>query len=188
LCSPADDVAWIKNGIGKFGLPKTIHGMEGEMTDGRLGNVINVEVPGVDHFADKSWWTSEWLLPTDTRVWKGPLDRTGLLKLLGTGGSAVPTTTEFQAIANFAAEGTRKTAWGKIFGDANDDQFEYTFSLTKGLMTGIYFDDKDVADYEVECISGACTWQIMSATQADWDKVEPVQTLARCQLAPKQYQ
>ena len=83
----------------------------------------------------------------------------------------------FAAIKQFALEGTRKTSWAKIFGDGDKNEFTHVFTLTVGTMNGIYFDDKDVAEYEIECMSGSCSWQIKSATNSSWDKVEDEKTL-----------
>jgi hypothetical protein len=172
LWSDEDAIAGIKGGIGRFGLPRKIHGLRQQLRSGIAGNVLDVFVDGVDHFGDNSWWTSEWLEPKDTREWRGPVNKQKLLTLLGSRTAKKTTPSKpFKKIASFAAEGTRKTKWSKIFGDNDEDGFEYVFTLTPGMTNGIHFDDKDVAKFKVECLQGSCEMQIKSATYSSWDRV-----------------
>ena len=178
LWSEEDGVAWIKGGIGRFGLPKKIHGISEKLANGSVANILDVSVEKVDHFDDTSWWTVEWLAPEDMRKWIGPVNKVQFLSLLkGSANKPVAQSQAFTAIKKFAAEGTRKTSWAKIFGDGDENEFTHVFTLTEGTMNGIYFDDKDFAEYDIECISGNCSWQIKSATNSSWDKVEDEKTL-----------
>ena len=179
--SNEDDLANLKGGIGAQGMPESVHGIAGKFVSGRLDNIYDVFVKDVDHFADNSWWTMEWLQPSDDREWNGAISKERFLDLLAAK-SDVPTSVTvdtFREIQAYASSGTRNGDWSRIFGDSDYDEFEGVFTLTPGMMSGIHFDDKRQCVYEVECLNGRCNTQAMFATWSDWDKFGLVTTVTK---------
>ena len=172
--SDADDTASYPpgTGIGSGGLPTTIHGISGRFANHQLGNVYDQFIENVDHYvdekdepSDEGWWEMDWLAQNN-RQWKGALTSQEVIELLrGKPIGGIPSVTDaFQSIMDFASEGTRDNAWSKIYGDSRYNTFEHTFTLTEGMMNGVYFDEKDVAKFDIEAIQGDCEFQIVSAT------------------------
>lgn len=181
-------VSWVGGaGIGCSGLPHLIQKQE-RSTTGSL-NIEDQEVVSVNHFGEEGWWDCDWLCEDDKRKWEKGVSKQSVYSLLhGPLTGVAPVTDAFKAIQGFASAGTRKRPWRGIFGSRNKNEHSTTFTLTKGMSNGIFFDRKQASAFEVECVVGACEFQLMSGAGNDFTDHSEAKTLKAGESAKGNYQ
>jgi hypothetical protein len=188
LYSGGDWVAGLKGGIGTFGLPRNddstldIYGY-------RSNNIVEVGITGVSHtelietitldsIEVSSWWEGEWLEHTDAHEWKAFSPQLALFLLRGQRNTTrldssgyvrkvdQYTMKRFRELQNFAVNYKE----GRWYGDSDENRVSVDFSLTKGMMTGIHFDDKDQAEFNLRCSAGRVKVRLREAVWSTFDK------------------
>jgi len=158
LWSNDDGTAWLKGGIGEDGLPSYIYGSP--------NNTVDVMLDNVDHSGEEGWWSMYWMERPD--LWHG-FTPEGLLDLLKGGqGELVPVLPSKKAAFADLQRFARRDPHSGWYGDDNYNTFTYTFTLTPGMSNGIYFDDKDWAEYRVTVHEGQVRCRIREAQGSEF--------------------
>ena len=189
LWSSTDSAAAAKGGIGAFGLPR---GDRGELNvyGYRSNNILESGILGVNHtegglikrfslgtIIPPSWWGAEWLEDNKAHYWTALSHIIVLCLLRGQKNTTTidnrqvvrkvdsHTMNRLSTLQNFARA---KPQDPSIDNDA--DSISANFSLTNGMMTGSYFDDKDEAEFQVRCTAGRVKVRLREAVWSVFDK------------------
>jgi len=79
---------------------------------------------------------------------------------------SVETRAMLTTLQNYASTDT-SAGW---YGDGKENTHAYTFTLTPGMMNGIFFDDKRWCEYTVTCTQGTVRCRIRAARWSTFNK------------------
>ncbi len=165
------------SGVGNAGLPEQISDLDakgnGRWSSSSGSTVQNIMFKNVGHSGANGWWEMKWLADesrnwSPNESWPNDFSAEDLIRLLEGGSTGIDD--EWRPIQDLAFQRRDIMPWISFGSSENIDDVSFEFTLTKGLVTGFHFDDKDLMRYKLEISSqtGKIRYRVMVGTYSTW--------------------